>query len=186
MILKSYEIPHQWRLKLSELQQDFPEAVIAGGCLRDLIHGVDIKDVDIFIPNADKVQADLDDYKLQHSTQIIRQVKRAYDDWDEDVEEVFTLKIGSLTVDVIGVSVEPDQIISRFDFGLCQIQYDGIDVYYTKEFEKDYLTKTFTLLNSDGEDCKRSFKRFKKFKDTKYPNHKLDPGQWSAEYKGHI
>lgn len=187
-MLKERDIPNQWRNKLSEIQETFPNAAIAGGCLRDLYHGVEIKDIDVFIPNADnpKIHSLLEEYKKDHSHTITRSIraKTDYKEWvaSTEVETVFTMKIGSLSIDVIGVTSNPDQIIERFDFGICQIQYDGYDVRYSPEFKMDCWNKTFTLIRCDKEDdWVRSMKRFEKFKQ-KYPKHTLDISRFEKQY----
>lgn len=42
-------IPQSWTDLLSQIQAICPSAVLAGGALRDLDHGVPVKDLDIFI-----------------------------------------------------------------------------------------------------------------------------------------
>jgi len=53
-------VPIEWKKFLSAVQTLFPDAVIAGGALRDLIVEKPIKDVDIFISDMD-MQADIDE-----------------------------------------------------------------------------------------------------------------------------
>lgn len=44
-------IPEEWRDVLNKTQEVFPQALIAGGSLRDLDYDFEPKDVDIFIPS---------------------------------------------------------------------------------------------------------------------------------------
>ena len=184
MILRERDLPNLWRARLKEIQKTFPNAVIAGGCLRDLACGKEIKDVDVFIPNSKEIQEDLNDFKLNHTTQIIRTVKDSYGNWAcNDVKDILTLTWGSLQVEIITVDVTKDHIVDRFDFGICQVQYDGTEVYYTKEFEKDYLNKTFTLINCKNEEQHtRSIKRFEAFHKGKYSDYSLVDA-WDKTYK---
>ena len=42
-------IPEDWTKTLKMIQREYPEAVIAGGSLRDLFLGKEIKDIDVFV-----------------------------------------------------------------------------------------------------------------------------------------
>src|SRR5689334_11499331 len=52
-------IPIEWREMLHTLQQAYPSAVIAGGCLRDLVFGGAVKDIDVFVPRGERVSRGL-------------------------------------------------------------------------------------------------------------------------------
>ena len=53
-------IPQRWRDALTALQDGgFPEAIIAGGALRDLDNGAPVKDVDIFVKWRSNIVEDL-------------------------------------------------------------------------------------------------------------------------------
>src|SRR5690348_12463644 len=49
MQLQQIELPQEWREALRRVQLYFPEAVIAGGALRDLFTGRQVKDIDVFV-----------------------------------------------------------------------------------------------------------------------------------------
>jgi hypothetical protein len=44
------EVPAEWLEVLRVIQSVFPQAVLAGGCLRDLVLGGEVKDLDVFVP----------------------------------------------------------------------------------------------------------------------------------------
>jgi len=45
------DIPSEFRFLLEEIQKTCPEAIIAGGAMREWFHGHTPKDVDIFVDN---------------------------------------------------------------------------------------------------------------------------------------
>lgn len=192
-MLKERDIPISWRTKLNEIQETFPDAVIAGGCLRDLYHGVEFKDIDIFVPNADKpdIQQALDEYRKDHSFCVTRNIKakKDYQQWaavSQEIENVFTMKIGNLSIDVIGTSVSPDKVIERFDYGICQIQYDGFNVRHSDWFKHDVMNQKFTLIRCDKqEDWDRAMKRYQKLL-LKYPGYELDASRFDDLYSTDI
>lgn len=63
----------------------------------------------------------------------------------------------------------PAQLIIRhFDFGLCQIAFDGADLHSTKSYEQDVQNKTITLQKENGTSGAHLQRIVKK-----YPDHKL-------------
>ena len=53
-------IPSAWRAALGAVQSVVPQAVLAGGALRDRDNGKKVKDLDIFLPVSENTWYDLD------------------------------------------------------------------------------------------------------------------------------
>ena len=66
-----------------------------------------------------------------------------------------------------------DDLISKFDFGLCQIAYDGEQITYTNAFIKDFMNRTMTLTHANKYD--RSIERYKEWTKKKYKGWKFVP-----------
>ena len=169
------EIPAAWRLAIEHVRQTFPDAVIAGGCLRDWLHYKDslIKDIDIFIPGAE--DNDIVDYVSNNHSKDNPACYVNYGNMsNDDVSIVCKIEKtcgDGISCDYIGVKVDSGAILDRFDFGICQIAYDGKSLTCTNEFLTDVTLNTFTLLRCDNADqFRRSRERFDRL-HLKYPNH---------------
>lgn len=176
------KISDSWSQYLTKIQEKFPGAVIAGGCLRDLKLGFPIKDIDIFIPNGD--DSKFREYVQIDQNEIITKESINYGGMsNEDVQYVFStsVKIKSLETDLVGIPVEfifvnlkeGEKIKDRFDFGICHIEYNGAEILFDKHFLLDEMFKTVTLVRCDNEaQYGRSLRRWNenfqfKFKDWK-------------------
>ncbi len=84
------QIPAEWKALLNALHQNgSPEAVIAGGALRDLAHGKPIKDVDIFLAQPTfKWQEKLIRKAFKDAGQPLKQETRIYCDIDDHVVDM--------------------------------------------------------------------------------------------------
>jgi hypothetical protein len=146
------DIPAPWRHMLTTLQMFFPDAVIAGGCLRDRDTGVKVKDIDVFMPAATSTENDL---------QTIAGVLRR-EGWDVSCHAA-TMYPQGMDTRVIGVldtsypGCPPIQIIvgewftdrrllDKFDFGICQIMYDGRDLIKTRDYDRDFVNAQFRIV----------------------------------------
>jgi hypothetical protein len=171
---------------LSRLHRNgFPEAIVAGGALRDYDNGLadQVKDIDVFVMDRPTYLNDLNaafrDWK--HRLSVPEHVAVYMDFEGVRVVQEFTCPYFIDTgrggiyspppVQVIVMSrpVEPQATIERHDFGICQIGYDGKTVYTTEAYETDKRNQTFTLVRCrDDRDFLRSLKRFARL-STKYP-----------------
>ena len=143
----------QTRSLLSEIKNCASFAVIAGGYLRDKYYGVAIKDIDVF------TSADLD----------VRKLKAGFSEWsvdsntpsvdDTDDLAMYVKEGNEFTVyNLSHPTRTPIQVIASdayttmmsvlggFDFGFCQIAFDGSNVLVTDAFWKDAANNTATFL----------------------------------------
>lgn len=124
-----------------------PSSILAGGYLRDLDNGKEAKDIDFFIEERHK-----DDVKELVETLGFEECDY-YESAKCDVSVVDQLilktsRIKILPVNVIAArdtTVSPIERFQRFDFGICQIAFDGTDIIRTKEYETDKAHKVFRL-----------------------------------------
>lgn len=177
-MLQASDIPIEWRQLLAEVNSYSP-AVLAGGCLRDLDHGVEVKDLDIFIECGDEEEAaelnqELggvwgEQEELKWYPESMREVVLV-SDYDTKKNR-FSIGI-NLPVQFIFVNWKMSAILSRFDYGICQIGFNGKDVFWEKAYESDKANKTMTLVRSLGE-CAlaASVERYARW-GAKYPEHK--------------
>lgn len=163
----------EWSVKISdEVKEKFlfikkicPEAILAGGALRDSFFDVSIKDIDIFVGPSfvgewrTIVQANNYDVALEYDE------KRGYIG-NKNIISVFGLKKKNATdlpIQIIVCEEIPtiSSLIHEFDWGFCQIGTEDIEkIYVTKAFKDDVVNNTATLVNGYGPDNdKPSIKR---------------------------
>lgn len=176
------QIPESWKQCLAEVQKTFPNAVIGGGCLRDVYFGVEPKDIDIFIPMT--TQKEVSDFLVESNEITVHRDMPSYNGFsNSDVTRVVTvtwknLKADDLPVELIAVEVTKDAILNRFDFGICQLTYDGVEVKYTSRFIIDARTKCFSLVRCDNQDqFNRSLKRWERLHE-RYPDFIFNVGEY--------
>lgn len=133
-------IPEQWTELLHEVQKQRPFAVIAGGALRDLDHGMEPTDVDIFthsLPNMEWIM----DFEM------VDKHKFYFKDGSQGASRVIKGKWRDLDVDIVEMehAYTPWEILNRFDFGINRIAYDGERVHTSLYYEKDKEAHTATM-----------------------------------------
>jgi len=182
--VKDIELPAKWLEVLAKVQEVFPEALIAGGALRDLILGREIKDIDVFVRSrGEETQAALasiyGDAKAEHPDLV-----RDYGENVPELQGVYTLHVGDgdrdwapdspvsddeycpFQIIALNQDVTPDSCLGRFDFGICRVATDGKTVFIDPAFTKDIVAHTFTLLFCNKRES--SMKRFTRLTDEKY------------------
>lgn len=174
-------IPKEWRDFLALVQQVDPFAILAGGALRDLDHGRPVKDLDIFVqpgfnhaafekllpPGSYWPVMRRADYASLVDVQSIWGSYVMRDSAPEEFAETYPVQIIELN------RLMPYwEVISRLDFGLCQIGFDGTAVFNTVAYKTDRDNKTFTLVRIDDEVGARARRReerlSKKYSDFRF------------------
>lgn len=144
------DVPEGWRQALLAVQKFYPSAVIAGGALRDLDNGREVKDIDIFVHGCGA-----DD--LDECFKRIGALK-GFDPQPIDPDKVYPVGdmndlVGHFDVVVRGLDV-PVQIImlrnhcdvvARIDYGICRISYDGATLTKTREYLRDQQDQVFRM-----------------------------------------
>jgi hypothetical protein len=148
----------EWCRALATVQAFAPEAIIAGGSLRDLNTGVVVKDLDIFIQYFDGLEDKLIEVYGKDNIRMLSQASEEdYDGIDGTVMGgVYEVKSEHCDIPVQIISlvkfVSAQKQLDRFDIGLCMLAHDGIRYKgETKKFFTDLHDKTMTIY-VDGED----------------------------------
>ena len=179
--ITKFDIPVEWTERLKTLQNYFPDVVIAGGSLRDLWHGKTPKDVDFFVPL--HVDNDILGYDAFYESEMagkLNVVTSTYGTFSTpELTSVYRYD-KDFQSDVIFIDLPKSKVLERFDFGLCQIAFDGEEVFYTDNFIKDVENKTITLLRSDNQDqFDRSMRRCDRLTSEKYDGYEVILGEFS-------
>lgn len=187
MIASSADIPAAWTQALDAIQQIAP-AVMAGGCLRDLDNGREVKDIDIFVSDrgaranglyalreqlieADLACAEIDEskmYPVGDGNDLIGCIDMEFADCCPPVQ-------------IIMVACSLDRILERFDYGICRISFDGTVLVRHPDYIADREAKLFRLrLHRDHQQLSASVHRFarltRKYEDWRFVPHTSDDG----------
>jgi hypothetical protein len=143
-----YPIPLEAVLVLNRVQADVPQAIVAGGCLRDAINERPINDIDFFVPDRSYYTAC--EIVSETHPKLVKTIHEAYFVFNNDVREVrYYEGEGRIPVNVIAVTegtCTPEQQLGRFDFGICKVAWDGKRLWKDLAFDRDQADETFTLL----------------------------------------
>lgn len=177
--LEAMLLPPSFYAAVRMAQRVAPDAILAGGALRDFINGAPIKDLDIFVgPCSEGVTNLLENlngtYGVEGKTTVPYFIAERMN--KQDVHACYEhIIMGAWVVNTVVLS-RPMTIaekLNRFDFGICQVGFDGTDVWATPAFHQDRMNQTFTLVRCDSErDYRRSMARFDRLVQ-KYPDWQL-------------
>jgi len=141
---------------VTDLKAIDPRAHIAGGAIRDLLLGKQVKDYDIFVPafTDDAFQSikggitQMDVQKMLGAP-TYSDYGRQYHQWDPELMGVANYKIDGCDVQVIWVKSEHADIyqnVERFDLGVCRVGCDtSWSLVYGDGFVADVRDKVFRL-----------------------------------------
>jgi hypothetical protein len=161
----------------------FPEAIVAGGAIRDLDNGRadTVKDIDIVVFDRPNYLADLlmAMWDFKHKVAVREEVANYLAFENVCCVHEFTDPYTFETPPPVQVVVARHprtalEILQRHDFGLCQIGYDGYSIIKTAAYEHDKLNGWFTLVRCrDAADYKRSHGRHARLSLTKYAGYPM-------------
>lgn len=157
---------------------------MAGGCLRDTFMDGEAKDIDIFLPHIPDVTGPLiDGLAKVFGWTAGKAMNLDYAiGFGHEVPLVQEFHVPGIdhTVQIVHLRVPRDvvfttgYVISRMDFGACQIALDANGLDYSRAFLNDLQTHSFTLLRCEsGEQVVRSIRRSERFAE-KYPDARID------------
>lgn len=172
MIIDALDIPDSWCALLQQLQKQNPTTILAGGAIRDLYCGRQpINDLDFFA-------------NTEQGIPVFQQfaVDASQKDYEgmEFIEAILWYPNGQpLPCNVIcgsGYSTTT-QLLESFDFGLCQIAFDGVKIIKTSAFDWDFKHATMTLRLTDRHQDRRdlSVARFDRWR-AKYSDFNFADG----------
>ena len=162
-------IPAEWQVLLRDIRAVAPEAFLAGGALRDLDNGRVIKDLDVFL-STDADMADVMTAMRKHGYTTVGSdlsLREDYGSLGVGVTGILELRHSDPGVPPLNfIRVEDatvDAQINRFDFGICQIAYDGETVSRTMAYLLDQDAHTFTIIRRDDGD-ERALRRWERLR----------------------
>lgn len=179
------DIPKAWRNALASVQHTFPDAVLAGGALRDREHGVKVKDLDIFISTTgmrDRYGAGTIVSKLQRDgwASVELNGEESYkDDGGRGIVAVVDVKYpGAPDVNIIALK---NFKLEEFDFGICQIMFDGKTIVRSRDYHLDAAARQFRLIPQVTDKLfGRSLDRWFRLRE-KYPDWSLHLGSRAVD-----
>lgn len=148
-VLLPLVIPPSWTELLLRIREVCPSAVLAGGALRDLDNGRDIKDLDVFIYAESETQARVAMERLGDAGFSVSWEQNDATVYPEDqnleVVAVMDLLGFELPVQLIFTNWDTDFIVDRFDYGICRLSWDGKQLVRPPEYDQDKAAKLFRL-----------------------------------------
>jgi hypothetical protein len=202
----SSEIPSEWVNTLLRLQEHFPEAVIAGGAIRDTYLDRPVKDIDIFVANRPGVDMkELLDKAIGTTGEVLAEQLVDYENGTTGVSAVYDYKTPSDFLNLEVRQSHPDYqvividfpkdlnkfasfLMEDFDIGLCRVMHNGREPIVTPEFNHDRVNKTltvFTKADAPTRSKERTTQRIERISE-KYRDHKVvyPSGYWPERLIG--
>lgn len=182
------QVPDLWKELLEKIQEHQYLAVIAGGCLRDLDHGKEISDVDIFVPQLPTLEFTARGTHVQDIPELVV-VKEGNFYWmrqSQGANRVLKCEYKGIAVDIVEMLGIDNlwHVINRFDYGLNRIAYDGDRIYTSEYYEHDKKNKTFTMrVCNDMSHFKFMLDKYENRIKVKYPEYKLVIGDKFKDYE---
>lgn len=156
-------VPSAWRTLLAQ----FPaNTVLAGGALRDLHNGREVKDLDLWVPADPNPWEKIWSVTAHWGDEPREETGGSSGDPVNGIERVqlwavpgWDLPVNIMVCRPIGV----EAVIQTFDFGICQIgcAADG-KVFATGEYFRDRRDHTFTFIDAPGRTRERSWRRWER------------------------
>lgn len=138
--------PELWNAVLDAVKTVYPQAIIAGGAVRDYLLGFEPKDVDVFVvgefaPIEHEAFTQLqvpDNRRSEYEGVRYVQFVDDYEAFGHQIQIVVLLDR----------QVALENLVETFDLGITRCWYDG-QVHTSREFVRDYLHDTITILLND-------------------------------------
>jgi hypothetical protein len=148
------EPPLRWTVMLQRLQRVFPEALIGGGCLRDLHFSRAINDIDVFIdgsqhgPGSDGLRTTIERV-TNCRTVLDRTVTHNNVIYPQTIGSVFCFGFEGEKYQVVqkNHTFMEETLLQTFDIGLCMIDWNGFKYEVSPYFTVDAVLKRLTLVN---------------------------------------
>jgi hypothetical protein len=180
MVIMGHEVPEAWIGVLQRIRSGLhPDAILAGGALRDLVWGYEPKDLDIFVPwRPGALTRVLLDYRWRVAGVLDFDTYAGGTAMRGEVKALQSIAIPGLPeVQIIHLELprwSMSHVISRMDFGACQIATDGEGWTVSEAAEIDLACHCFTLVNcEDATQFARSQRRADRWAK-RFPAHSFD------------
>lgn len=169
----------KWRSTLDLVKIIFPEAVIAGGCLRDYtLNSKEYNDVDIFV----KMGPSYSDNCPETVPSLVKRLERimgleikpvtgddhiCYQQGTKRLIRAYEFEYFGIIYQLIFLNHSDVNLISEFDLSINQISWDG-NLSYVFDVTKEFLETLKTKIVKITRDHPSIYKRLDKF-ITRYP-----------------
>lgn len=178
-------IPPAWRTVIETVRLYYPNAVIAGGALRDLGLGGEVRDLDVFTPLATSSTDDaFHETVTEHGWGLTGGFISSRDGYAMSVRAEVTgcrsyvfpwlaVPVQIITTALPDTPEFPLALLKTMDFDLCRVAHTGSYPVFENSL-MDAKPNTMTLVHCPDEvQAARSVKRAEKFAD-RYPGMVLD------------
>jgi hypothetical protein len=154
MTIFGKHVPAEWTDALLTVQSVIPEAILAGGALRDLILGGEVKDLDVFVP-ADpqrRLENLFEVLQFRHGWRQITTIPAGYvGTMRDEVAYVAGYRVPSMDTEVQIIALKQMETagdaVRRMDFGACQIgMLSPTHFVWTDEAFLDLSSRRITML----------------------------------------
>lgn len=157
------DIPITWRSLLGVIQRHRPEAVIAGGCLRDRDNDRPEKDIDIFVAGVsqddlyglhrrlqkgDFEVADLDPdkfYPVGEANVVIGVIEMTSDATSLPIQVIMLRHLPDPCGGLSEKQSFTDFVMERMDYGICQLVFDGARLHEGPDYRSDKDAQRFAM-----------------------------------------
>jgi hypothetical protein len=168
----------------------FPEAIVAGGFLRDSILGFQPKDIDIFISRRQGVRKEDLVESIGQALGGTAKIEFNLSYTNMEVDRIIEVGIPGAPYPVqvieLGDSKAPVDRVREHDFGLCQVwlgAYYGLDA--TPAFTTDRQNKTCTLTHCESlAEWQRSMRRWQRLSQKLVGYRLVDHTTWGRAAAG--
>lgn len=147
------DIPMSWKAALRLVQRIYPGAQLAGGALRDRDAGVKVKDLDFFATqhdgSFDEAQETVRWFASQGIVASLSEATLPYTAGllTSKIAHVVDFKIeGCPPCQLIIGDFDMTELLKEFDFGVCQIAFDGKVITKTGNYERDFRRRKFRMV----------------------------------------
>lgn len=183
-------IPAEWLAVYRKIRDGgFPDAILGGGCLRDLVTGrADrVKDLDIFVGHQPDMVEKLKGLGYHVSTLITEAATEYLGAFDRvhsvydlsalvsfailDRSFAFSLRTSrpenNIQVIATTAPMSVRETLSRFDLGICQIAYtDRAGLQYTSDFLADLTSEGFRVTRCESRaQFERTYARWRRLEE---------------------
>lgn len=185
------DIPLAWQKELADLRAVCPTAVLAGGALRDLDNGREVKDLDIFIRAMSEREAlcaiellNASGFHVEHQPSDLTSYPE-----DQNLEVVLIANVvGSdetPPVQLIFTNWDTDRIVERFDYGICRVAFDGTNLVVSDDYIDDREAQVFRLRRDrpTAISMRGSIHRYARLTADKYPGWTWWPYGFDEEFE---
>jgi hypothetical protein len=170
---------------LSQVQKKHPEAIIAGGFLRDLYFSKEFKDIDIFVNELpdDKYDYPISEISVSFFPKTSCNMQYSTDDQIREVQYFnwFPIEPNGLwqfesRFEINIIEVANSDLVARVqehDFDFCQVWTDGKEIHGVEILQQVKQTKEVTMVQCENsKQLERSLRRWERFQE-KYPGFSL-------------